>query len=318
MRQDCLRGGDEPRAVCVARKTQIDTAARREQAKLDVTVMRDKELLMNRRRLLFIGVAALAAGSLVSLKVYRLLGAQAGPAKDFVDVLVAAHDIPVGAKIEDGDLKVVKLPPEDLAADVFHAKGRAVGHGVVLPIGKGDFVLPYKLAAEDGGSVPSSLIPTGMRAVSVNVNEVTGVAGFVAPRTRVDVLATVNLSGSNGPRNVTILQNVKVLASDQHLDHGPVGPAHVVTLLVLPEDAEKLALAIQEGHIQLTLRNPVDTKQETPPPIGNENLYGGTAAIPTLKATRLRHTLQPVPELPKFYDIEILRGPQRDTIKIKQ
>jgi pilus assembly protein CpaB len=302
----------------VARKTRIDTAASREQAKLDVTVTRDKELLMNRRRLLFIGIAALAAGSLVSLKVYRLLGAQIGPAKNFVDVLVAAHDIPVGARIEDGDLKVVKLPPEDLAADVFHAKVRAIGHGVVLPIGKGDFVLPYKLAAEDGGSVPSSLIPTGMRAVSVNVNEVTGVAGFVAPGTRVDVLATVNFSGSNEPRNVTILQNMKVLASDQHLDRGAVAPAHVVTLLALPEDAEKLALATQEGHIQLTLRNPVDTKQETPPPVGNENLYGGTAATPTLKVTRLRHTLQPVPELPKFYDIEILRGPQRETIKIKQ
>jgi pilus assembly protein CpaB len=137
-------------------------------------------------------------------------------------------------------------------------------------------------------------------------------------------MSTVNFSGSNEPRNVTILQNVKVLASDQLLDHGtvvPAHPAHVVTLLVLPEDAEKLALATQEGHIQLTLRNPVDTKQETPPSVGNENLYGGTAAAPTrgqLKVTRVKHNLQPVPELPKFYDIEIFRGPQRDTIKIKR
>ena len=269
---------------------------------------------MNRRRLLFIAIAALAVGSLVSLKVYRMLRTQSGPVKVFVDVLVAAHDIPVGAKIEDRDLKVVKLPPEDLAADMFHAKGRAVGRGVVLPIAKGDFVLPYKLAAEDGGSVPSSLIPMGMRAVAVNVNEVTGVAGFVAPGTRVDVLATVNLSGSSQPRNVTILQNVKVLAADQHLDHGTGGPAHVVTLLALPEDAEKLALATQEGHIQLILRNPVDTKQETPPPVGNENLYGGTAATPRVR--RVKRTLQRVPEPPKFYDIEIIDGPDRKTIRL--
>ena len=187
---------------------------------------------------------------------------------DLVDFLVAANDIPVGAKIEDGDLKVVKLPPEDLAEDVFHAKDRAVGRGVVLPIEKGDFVLPYKLAAEGSGSVPSSLIPTGMRAVSVNVNEVTGVAGFVAPGTRVDVLATVKSGGSNEPRNVTILQNVKVLATDQHLDHGTGNPAHVVTLLVLPEDAEKLALATQEGHIQLILRNQVDMHKKRPHPSG--------------------------------------------------
>jgi pilus assembly protein CpaB len=269
---------------------------------------------MNRRRLLFIAIAALAVGSLVSLKVYRMLRAQSGPAKVFVDVLVAAHDIPVGAKIEDRDLKVAKLPPEDLAADVFHAKGRAVGRGVVLPIAKGDLVLPYKLAAEDGGSVPSSLIPMGMRAVAVNVNEVTGVAGFVAPGTRVDVLATVNLSGSSQPRNVTILQNVKVLAADQNLDHGTGGPPHVVTLLALPEDAEKLALATQEGHIQLILRNPVDTKQETPPPVGNENLYGGTAATPRVR--RVKRTLQRVPEPPKFYDIEIIDGPDRKTIRL--
>jgi len=274
---------------------------------------------MNRRRLLFIGIAAVAVGSLVSLRVYRMLQAQSGPPKYLVDVLVAAHDIPVGAKIEDRDLKITKLPPEDLAADVFHTKGRAVGRGVMLPIAKGDLVLPYKLAAEDGGSIPSSLIPTGMRAVSVNVNEVTGVAGFVAPGTRVDVLATGNFGGSNEPRNVTILQDVKVLASDQHLDHGSsMGPAHVVTLLVLPEDAEKLSLAMQEGHIQLTLRNGVDTKQETTPPIGNENLYGTPTRVQRPRVPRVKRTVQPVPEIPNIYEIEILGGPQRETIKIKQ
>jgi pilus assembly protein CpaB len=270
---------------------------------------------MNRRRLLFIAIAALAVGSLVSLKVYRMLRAQSGPAQVFVDVVVAAHDIPVGAKIEDRDLKVAKLPPEDLAADVFHAKRHAVGRGVVLPIGKGDLVLPYKLAAEDGGSVPSSLIPTGMRAVAVNVNEVTGVAGFVAPGTRVDVLATINLSGSNEPRTVTILQNMKVLAADQNLDHGTGGPAHVVTLLALPEDAEKLALATHEGHIQLILRNAVDMTEETPPSVGNKNLYGGTDATPRM--TRGKRAAQPLPELPKCDEIEILNGSQRETIKVK-
>ena len=157
-----------------------------------------------------------------------------------------------------------------------------------------------------------------MRAVSVNVNEVTGVAGFVAPGTRVDVLATVNFSGSNEPRNVTILQNVKVLASDQHLDHGgSVGPARVVTLLALPEDAEKLALATQEGHIQLTLRNGVDAKQETTQPIGNENLYGTPTRVQP-RVPRVKRTMQPVPAFPNIYEIEILGGPQRETIKIKQ
>ncbi|MGC1449575.1 MAG: Flp pilus assembly protein CpaB [Candidatus Sulfotelmatobacter sp.] len=271
---------------------------------------------MNRRRLLFIATAALAVGSLVSLKVYRMLRAQSGPVRVFVDVVVAARDIPVGAKIVDRDLMVVQLPPEDLAADVFHAKGRAVGRGVVLPIGKGDLVLPYKLAAEDGGSVLSSMIPSGMRAVTVDVNEVTGVAGFAAPGSRVDVLATLNLSGSKEPRTLTILQNMKVLATDQNLDHGTGGLAHVVTLLVLPEDAEKLALARQEGHIQLILRNPVDMTEETPRSVGNKNLFGGGIEA-TPRVTRGKRAAQPLPELPKCDEIEILNGSQRETIKVK-
>jgi pilus assembly protein CpaB len=270
---------------------------------------------MNRRRLLFIGIAALAVGSLVSMKVYRLLRAKIGSPNDLVDFLVAANDIPVGAKIEDGDLKVVKLPPEDLAEDAFHSKDRAVGRAVILPIAKGDFVLAYKVTAEGSGSDPSSLIPKGMRAVAVNVNEVTGVAGFVAPDTRVDVLATVNSSGSNGPRNVTILQNVRVLAADQHLDHGTGAPAHVVTLLASPEDAEKLALATQEGHIQLILRNKADVTKETPSPVGNESLYGGTAATST--RGRVKRIPQPVLAIPKFDEIEMINGSQRETVKIK-
>jgi pilus assembly protein CpaB len=209
----------------------------------------------------------------------------------------------------------VRLPQEDLAKDVLHAKDRAVGRGVALPIAKGDFVLAYKLAAEGSESVPSSLIPTGMRAVSVNVNEVSGVAGFVAPGTRVDVLVTVNSSGSNGPRNVTILQNVKVLATDQQLDHRTGGPAHVVTLLALPEDAEKLALATQEGHIQLILRNQVYLTKEAPSPVGNESLYGSTVATST--RSRVKRIPQPVPEIPKFDEIEMINGSQRETVKIK-
>jgi Flp pilus assembly protein CpaB len=111
-------------------------------------------------------------------------------------------------------------------------------------------------------------IPPDMRAVTVDVTSLSA-AGFVAPGMRVDVLATGNFSGSNEPRYVTILRNVKVIASGRRLDHGSLA-AHVVTLVVSPEDAEKLALATQEGH-QLTLRNPVDTKQETTPP--RKNLY---------------------------------------------
>jgi pilus assembly protein CpaB len=279
---------------------------------------------MNRRRLLFIGILALTLGALVAFKVYRSLQAKIMPATVGVDVLVASNNIAVGAKLEEHDLKVVKVPPEAVPPDAFHTKARAVGRGVVLPIGRGDFVLPYKLAPENAGSSASSLIPFRMRAVSINVNEVTGVAGFVEPGTRVDVLftATVNVAGLHEPRSTTILQNVPVLASDQRLDRSAPRQgqaAHVVTLLVSLEDAERLALAMQEGRIQLVLRNSVDTNQETPAPVWNTNLYGGTAT-PTpeqSKVTRTKRTPMNAPEPPQCCDIDILRGPQKETIHLK-
>jgi len=279
---------------------------------------------MNRRRLLLIGILALTLGALVAFKVYRSLQAKIMPAAVGVDVLVAANNIAVGAKLADNDLKTVQIPSEAVPPAAFHSKERAVGRGVVLPIGRGDFVLPYKLAPENAGSSASSLIPFRMRAVSINVNEVTGVAGFVEPGTRVDVLftATVNVAGLHEPRSTTILQNVPVLASDQRLDRSTARQgqaAHVVTLLVSLEDAERLALAMQEGRIQLVLRSSVDTNQETPAPVWNTNLYGGTAT-PTRgqpKVTRTKRTPKLAPEPPQCCDIDIFLGSEMKTFHLK-
>src|SRR2546430_17410060 len=152
---------------------------------------------MNRTRLLVIGVVALALGAALSFFVYQSLQAKMSPQKVGVDVVVAANDIQVGAKIADRDLKVVKYPPEDLPPRVFHTKTSALGRGTVLPIGKGEFVVPDKLAAENAGAGLSTLIAVGMRAEAVRVNDVTAVAGFVVPGTRVDVLVTGNPTGSS-------------------------------------------------------------------------------------------------------------------------
>ncbi len=114
---------------------------------------------------------------------------------------MAANDIAVGAKVEDRDVKTVRFPAADLPANCFHLKSSVVGRGAILPIAKGEFFLPNKLAGENAGSGMPSLIPPGMRAVSVRVNEVIGVAGFVVPGTRVDVLLTGNPNGSSDERN---------------------------------------------------------------------------------------------------------------------
>src|SRR5438876_8747011 len=123
----------------------------------------NEESKMNRTRLLVIGVVALALGAALSFFVYQSLQAKMAPPKVGVDVVVAANDIQVGTKIEDSDLKIVKYPPEHLPRRVFHTKASAVGRGTVLPIGKGEFLVADKLAAENAGGL-STLIAMGMRA----------------------------------------------------------------------------------------------------------------------------------------------------------
>jgi len=160
-----------------------------------------------------------------------------------------------------------------------------LGHGVIVPISKGEFILPNRLAGENAGAGLPSLIPPGMRAVSVRVNEVVSVAGFVTPGTRVDVLLTGTPGGSGEQQTTTVLQNVAVLASGHTLERTATGEAQttaVITLLVSPDDAQRLTLASSEGHIQLALRNPLDTKQDEFPSSNSRGLYRG-AAPPTVQ-----------------------------------
>jgi len=148
---------------------------------------------MNRTRLIFIGVLALVLGGFASLLAYRTLQQHAGNSQgDLQDVVVATADMPVGARIQDKDVRVVRLPADAIPQGVFHHTKGIVGRGVVLPIAQGEFILPLKLAGENAGSGLTAAIPQGMRAVSVRVSDISSVGGFVQPGTRVDVLMTGN------------------------------------------------------------------------------------------------------------------------------
>jgi pilus assembly protein CpaB len=269
---------------------------------------------MNRKRLLFIASFALLSGAAVSGWVYQRLLAMATPLRPTVDVVVAANDIDAGAKIGDRDIKIVKYVPDDLPADFFRSKAPVVGHGAVLPIHKGEFVLPDKLSEGQG---LTALIAMGMRAEAVRVNDVSAVAGFAAPGTRVDVLVTGTPRGSSEPQTRVLLQDVLVLAVGSKTDRKPTQEpqnASVVTLLLSPDDATRLVLAGQEGRIQLVLRNPGDTKQETTAAITNTNLFGNAGPE---RPIRIRRT-KPAPDVPKLLEIEILTGPHKETIQMKQ
>ena len=275
---------------------------------------------MNRTRLLMIGALALALGAIVSLIVFKKLqGGSSSSNEPGADVIVAADDIQVGARIGEHDVRTVRYPASALPPGFYSKRSQVMGLGVILPITKGEFILPSKLAPENAGSGLPSLIPRGMRAVSVRVNEVVSVAGFVGPGTRVDILLTGTPNGSSEDQTTTVLQNVAVIASGHTLERNAAGEAQstpVITLLVSPDDAERLTLASSEGHIQLALRNPLDTLQEEVAAANAKGLYKGgtpTAAPPPVHthSVKQQKTQQPTAP-PSVFSVEIYQGDKKE------
>jgi pilus assembly protein CpaB len=278
---------------------------------------------MNRTRLIFIGILALALGSFASALAYRILQQRAlGAQAEGRDVVVAAADIPVGARIQQKDIRVVRFPTEAVPPGSFHSTKNVLGRGVVLPISAGEFILPGRLAAENAGSGLPAMIPPGMRAVSVRVTDASSVAGFVLPGTRVDVLMTGNPTGSSEPQTITVLRNIAVLANGQKLDRnqlaGESQNSPVITLLVSPGDAAKLALAMNQGRIQLALRNPLDVNQSEIAAVSARALYQNSAA--PVAATHPKPKPVPVAQgpvpPPSAYPVEVIKGDKRDVTKL--
>lgn len=250
---------------------------------------------MNRTRLLMIGALALGLGFIVATYVYKNLQSRSsGPSEPGIDVIVAADDLQVGTRVEEHDIKIIKIPVSALPPNAPRRRSDVLGRGVIIPMTKGEFILPTKLAAENAGAGLPALIPPGMRAVSVRVNDVVSVAGFVTPGTRVDVLLTGTPTGNNEQETTTVLQNVAVLASGNHLERTSTGEAQnvpVITLEVTPDDAQRLTLASSQGKIQLALRNPVDTHTDDVSPSSTRTLYKGAAPPVTPVRAPVRRTI---------------------------
>jgi len=276
---------------------------------------------MNRTRLLMMGVVALALGLVAAGLVYKNLQKASGASTEpSVEVIVAADDLQVGAKVEEHNIKIIRIPASDLPAGAPRRKADVVGHGVIIPISKGEFILSNKLAGENVTGLPSLITP-GMRAVSVRVNEVVSVAGFVTPGTRVDVLLTGTPTGAGESQTTTVLQDVRVLASGHTLEKSATGEAQntpVITLLVTPEDAERLTLASSEGHIQLALRNPLDTRQEDVAAASTRGLYRGAAAPAPAAPTPVHHVVikkaaEP-PPVSTAVSVEVYQGDKKPDV----
>ena len=280
---------------------------------------------MTRVRGLVILLLALTAGGLFACGTYRYVQkppVQAGtmPTRP---VVVAAADLDVGATITRDDVKVVEWPTNAAPANVMSDPKELIGRGIVLPMIQNEPFLPMKLASKDGGAGLPPAITPGMRAVSVKVNEVIGVAGYVLPGTRVDVVVT--MSPTLQPQDSTskvILTNVQVLAAgtkiERDTDKNKPVAVTVVTLLVDPSDAEKLTLAATEGKIQLALRNPLD--KDAPATRGvRPAVLVGMAAPPQRVVTRVvagKPALPPPP--PADPTVEIIRGDKRAHEVVRQ
>jgi len=279
---------------------------------------------MNRTRLLMIGVLALAAGLLAAVYVYKNLQPKNSATADTAEVMVAANDLQVGARVEDRDVKIIRVQSSDMPPGAPRKKADVVGHGVIIPISRGEFILPNRLAGENAGSGLPALIPPGMRAVSVRVNDIVSVAGFVTPGTRVDVLLTGAPTASGEQQTTTVLQNVAVLASGHTLERTSSGEAQntaVITLLVTPDDAQRLTLASTEGHIQLALRNPLDTKQDDVPASNARVLFRGLPAPAAAVHTLVRHVVpKPTVAAPAStgVSVEVYQGDKKTDVKFPE
>jgi pilus assembly protein CpaB len=235
------------------------------------------------QRLVSVLAFALIVSTGASLLLYRLLAGKISsrPAPGTTRLVVAAHALEPGTLIRDADLAMGdwqgSLPP-----GAFQKKDELAGRGVLFLVLANEPVVEGRLAPKGAGAGLAALIPKGMRAVAVRVNEIVGVAGFVLPGMRVDVLISGNPPGEAALGGVTktLLQNIQVLSAGQNFQKDTEGKpisVQVVNLLVTPEQAEKLSLAGNQTSIQLVLRNPLDTQIAQTPGSALVQLFRGTA-----------------------------------------
>jgi pilus assembly protein CpaB len=278
-------------------------------------------------RVFIVLVLAVSVGGVFAFATYNYV--QKAPGKTVSvptrAVVVAAADLDIGAEIGRDDVRIIEWPATAVPVDAIGSADEVVGRGLIVPVVQNEPILPAKLASKEAGAGLPPAIPQGLRAVSVRVNEVIGVAGYVLPGTHVDVVATV--SPTNQATDMTskvILTNVLVLAAgtkiERTTDKDKPMPVSVVTLLVNPEEAERLTLAASEGKIQLALRNPLDRETPSTRGIRSASLLGAAPIVQRMPRGRVTQTAKVdiPPPAPEPATIEIIRGDKRAREIVRQ
>ncbi len=282
---------------------------------------------MDRRFLTVLGVSLVFA-LVVSSVFYQMTARSSSPSKrvestDLKDVVVTARPLGVGVMVKPADVKVVKMASSAFPKGGFSKVEDVLDRPVISNILLEEPILEGRLAAKGSGLGLAPTIPVGMRAVTVRVNDVASVAGFVLPGMRVDVLVTGRPPSADGDMTTTVLQNMLVLSAGTTIQpdaRGQAIQAPTVTLLATPQQSETLTLAGNEGRLQLVLRNSSDQNVEATTGRYINELYGAprkVAAAPSNSNPAPRPIViaaapkPPPPPPPALDQIVVIRGTQK-------
>jgi len=292
---------------------------------------------MRNKRLIFALAGAVLCGVLGVMLVTRYLSSVQAYTKDLGNVVVAKTEIPLGTKITPEHLMLVSIPNGSAPEGAFRKVDEVVGRIAITPIGVRETVTGMKLAPEGVGAGLSAVIPDGYRAMTVKVDDVVGVSGFIMPGSFVDVVAIIVPTAqqgteAQGPISKIVLQSIKVLASGPKIDspENQREPTNVkaVTLQVTPEQAEKLVLAANEGKLQLVMRNYGDQEDTQTKGANKNSLLSGNTYVPqpqpqakteTSEQSKTAHVKKPVKRvnvsLPRP-ERTVAPPPQRNSVEL--
>jgi pilus assembly protein CpaB len=261
---------------------------------------------MRNKRFFIVLVGALLFGVLAAVSVSKYLSSAQAYQSTLNQIAVAKVAIPLGSKIIPEQIMVVQFPKESTPDGAFDSPEKLAGRVAVMNIAAREPITEARLAPEGTSAGLAAVIPEGYRAMTVKVDDAAGISGFIMPGTLVDVVVTIDPregSGMQDPISKIVLQNIKVLANGQNIDkpenEREANAVKAVTLQVLPEQAEKLALASSEGKLQLVMRNQIDQGDEQTKGVNKRNLLGGDTANPvpepgSLKSEQPKTEARPV------------------------
>jgi pilus assembly protein CpaB len=276
---------------------------------------------MNSKRIALALVLAVAIAGVISYAFYARVRSQQAQSCTIVKVVAATKPLSAGSPISADSVALIDWPASMPLNGAFTKPEEVIGRSVIYPIDQHQPILEHDVALAGSGIGLTVKIPEGMRAVSVRSNDVVGVAGFLYPGSHVDVLVTSKVENSQTPLTQTILPNVEVLVAGQKIEPDPTGKpetVNVVTLLLKPEDGEKLVLASTQGAIQFVLRNGADQKSpETKPVDMTDLMTGHSKPVAEKKIATAGRAPRVIVKQAVFYEVETISGSKRSVDKFE-